>query len=111
MGYRTASYHEGSPKFSLGTVMEEVLSHILELVPPQGDETLNHYMARVNTEVTDWRGYWRDFYSNSRCRHEVLGFVVGKLVDTKMKGSAATLIPPIMIDKVFGNSVKDLESF
>lgn len=91
-------------------LIEGLLRALFELVPSKQDEDLNQYLSRL-PRTHDWRGYWRDNYSNSRCRREVLGFVVGKLVDAKMKGSPVMLLPPAMVEIVFENSVKKVDEF
>merc|ERR1719401_1878265 len=92
-------------------LIEGLLRGLFEIIPDEHEETLSHYLSRCSTDTRDWRSYWRDNYSNSRCRHEVLGFVVGKLVDAKMKGSAALLYPAVMVDTVFNDSVIAVNDF
>mmetsp|Transcript_90726 Transcript_90726/g.143412 ORF Transcript_90726/g.143412 Transcript_90726/m.143412 type:complete len:96 (-) Transcript_90726:286-573(-) len=80
-------------------------------MPACPGESLHQYRNRVFRDPRDWRPYWRENYSHSRLRLEVLTFVVGKFVDVKMKGSPAVFYPQAMVDTVFQNSVVAVEDF
>jgi len=92
-------------------LIEGLLRSLFNVMPATPGETLHQYRSRVIQDGRDWRPYWRENYSNSRFRSEILTFVVGKLVDVKMKGSPAMLYPPAMVDTVFGDSIVAVGDF